>query len=168
MGKKKYIKQVISIKFIDRKEVIFGYVIDYNEDWILMKNNPVDYIIDGYIIVRKENIESLNRDIEEKWKEKIIKLKGLEPTDKDIIPISDLETILKYLTDKFGIFQIQDKSEDTCYLGRLKSIDNKNLIIDDLDTKGNWEGQMTFTPTEIRIIEFDTDYVNSLKLVSEI
>lgn len=168
MGKKKYIKQLISIKFTDREKAIYGYVIDYNEGWILMKNNPVDYIIDGYIVVKNTNIESFNRGIDEKWKEKVIKLKGLEPTDKDIIPLADLKTILKYITDNFGVFQIQTNSEDTCYLGRLKSIESTKVIIDDLDTKGNWEGQMTFSPTEIRIIEFDTDYINSLKLVSEI
>ncbi len=103
MGKKKYIKQLISIKFTDREKVINGYVVDYNEDWILMKNNPVDYLIDGYIVIRNMNIESFNRDIDEKWKEKVIKLKGLEPTEKDIIPISDLETILKYLRVCFEI-----------------------------------------------------------------
>jgi hypothetical protein len=167
MGKKKYIKQLISIKFTDRENAIDGYVVDYNEDWILMKNNPVDYLIDGYIVVRNTNIESFNRDTDEKWKEKVIKLKGLEPTENDIIPISDLETILKYLTENFGIFQIQTKSESECFLGRLKSIDSKKVIIDDLNTKGNWDGEMTFVTSEIRTIEFDTDYVNSLKLVLE-
>ncbi len=72
------------------------------------------------------------------------------------------------LTKNLGIFQIETKSEDACYLGRLKSIDRQKVIIDDLDTKGNWDGEMTFVTSEIRIIEFDTDYVNSLKLVSEI
>lgn len=168
MSKKKHIKQVISIKFADWERPIYGYVIDYNENWTLMKNNPTDYVIDGYIIVKNEIIDSLNRESEEKWKEKVIKLKGLEPTDNDIIPIKDLETILKYLTHYFGVFQIQTQHDDSCYLGRLKSIDSKSLIIENLDPQGNWDGELEFNPDEIRIIEFDTDYVNSLKLVSEV
>ena len=166
MKKKKYIGKLISIKFTDRKTLIYGYVVDYNADWTLIKNNPVDYIIDGYIIFRHKNIEGFRRETEEKWREKVINLKGFEPSDKDIMPLNDLETILKYLTDNFDVFQVYTKSETACYLGRLKSIDNKELIMDNLNPKGKWDGQMKFRTNEIRVIEFDTDYINSLKLVS--
>lgn len=166
MKKKKHIGQLISVKFKDRKTPIYGYVVDYNDDWTLMKYNPVDYIIDGYTIFRNKNIEDFRRDTEEKWREKVINLKGLQPTDKDMIPLTDFETILKYLTDNFGVFQVYTKSETVCYLGRLKSIDKKDLIIDYLNTKGKWDGQMKFRTGDIRVIEFDTDYINSLKLVS--
>lgn len=166
MKKKKHIGQLISVKFTDRKTPIYGYVVDYNHDWTLIKYNPVDYIIDGYIIFRHKNIEGLCRDTDEKWREKVINLKGLQPTDEDNIPLTDLETILKYLTDNFGVFQIYTKSETACYLGRLKSIDNKELVIDNLNPRGKWEGQMKFRTGDIRTIEFNTDYINSLKLVS--
>jgi len=131
-----------------------------------MKYNPFDYIIDGYIIFRHKNIEGFRRDTEEKWREKVINLKGLQPTDKDIIPLADIETILKYLTDNFGVFQVYTKSETAFYLGRLKYVDKKELVMDDLNPKGKWEGQMKFRTGDIRVIEFDTDYINSLKLVS--
>jgi hypothetical protein len=164
--KKKFIGQLVSVKFTDRKTPIYGYVIDYNDDWTLMKYNPVDYIIDGYILVRHKNIEGFRRDADEKWKEKVINLKGQQPTDKDIIPLTDLETILEYLTENFGVFQIYTKSESACYLGRLRSIDRKALVTDDLTPRGKWEGQMKFRTGDIRVIEFDTDYINSLKLVA--
>lgn len=166
MKKKKYIGKLIFVKFTDRKTPIYGCVVDYNDDWTLMKYNPVDYIIDGYIIFRHKNIEGFRRDIDEKWREKIIKLKGLQPTDKDIIPLTDLATILKYLTDNFGVFQVYTKSETACYLARLKTIDNKELEIYTLNTKAKWDGQMKFRTGDIRVIQFDTDYINSLKLVS--
>lgn len=166
MKKKKYIGQLISVKFTDRKIPIYGYVVDYNDNWTLMKYNPVDYIIDGYIIFRHKNIEGFRRYMDEKWREKVINLKGLQPTEKDIIPLTDLETILKYLTDNFGVFQVYTKSETACYLGRLISIDNEELVMDDLNPKGKWDGQIKFRTRDIRVIEFDTDYINSLKLVS--
>ena len=166
MKNRKHIGQLVSVKFTDRKTPIYGYVVDYNDDWTLMKYNPVDYIIDGYIIFRHKNIEGFRRDTDEKWREKVIKLKGLQPTDEDIIPLTDLETILNYLTVNFGAFQVYTKSETASYLGRLKSIDNKELVMDDRNPKGKWDGQMKFRTGDIRVIEFDTDYINSLKLVS--
>lgn len=168
MKKKKHIGQLVSVKFTDRKTSIYGYVIDYNDDWTLMKYNPVDYIIDGYIIFRHKNIEGFYRDTDEKWREKVINLKKLQPTEKNVIPLTDLETILKYLTDNFGIFQVYTKSETACYLGRLKSINIKELVIDNLNPKGKWDGQIKFRTNDIRVIEFDTDYINSLKLVSTV
>lgn len=131
-----------------------------------MEYNPVDYVIDGYTILRHKNIEGFRRDSHEKWREKVINLKGLKPTNKEIIPLTDLETILKYLTENFGVFQVYTKSEAACYLGRLKSIDKKELIMDNLNPKGKWDGQIKFRTIDIRVIEFDTDYINSLKLVS--
>ncbi len=164
---KKYLGQLISIKFTDRKTAIYGFVVDYNDNWTLLKHNPVDYILDGYLIFRHKNIQGLRRDVAEKWREKVIKLKGLKLTDKDKIPLTDLATILKYLTDKFGVFEVYSKSDTECYLGRLKSIDSNELVIDNLDTKGKWDGQLKFKIGEIRVIQFDNDYINSLKLVAK-
>lgn len=165
MRKKKYIGQLISVKFSDRKNPICGYVVDYNDNWTLMKYNPVDYVIDGFVIFRNKNIDGFKRGSDEKWVEKVINLKGLQPTDKDIIPLINLEAILQYLTDNFGVFQVYTKSETACYLGRLKSIDEKTLVMDNLNPRGKWDGQIKFKTNEIRVIEFDTDYINSLKLV---
>jgi hypothetical protein len=36
-----------------------------------------------------------------------------------------------------------------------------------LGTEGQFEGEMSFKPNKIRVIEFDTDYINSLKLIVE-
>ena len=161
-----FLKQLISLKFTDRKEIISGYVIDYNDDWTLMKHNVVDYIIDGYVIVRHKNIDGFKRDSDEKFVEKVLKLKGLEPTDEEKIPLTELKTILEYLNDNFGVFQLYTKSEKACYIGRLISLDSKELVIESLSIRGKWDGYMTFRPRAIRVIEFDTDYINSLKLVN--
>lgn len=164
---KKYSNELISIKYTDRKNPFYGFLLGFNSDWTLLKYNPVDYLIDGYVILRHKNIQGVRRDTEEKFREKVIRLKGVTPTEKEIVPIDDLESILKFLTKKFGVFQFYTKSETACYLGRLKFIDNKQLVIDFLDPTGKWSGEMKFRPGDIRVIEFDTDYINSLKLIAE-
>src|SRR6185436_15952542 len=96
---------------------IDGIVVDYDDDWMLLKSNPTDYVIDGYAIVKNQNIKAAIRSDEEKWREKVIKLKPTR-TLKTKIPLDSLESILKALTKRFGVF--------TLY------------------TKGKWDGQMTF------------------------
>lgn len=167
MKKKRYVGRLVSVKFIDRKRPIEGLVVDYNDDWTLMKYNPVDYVIDGRVIFRHKNIKGYRVSAEEKFREKVILLKGIAVKKTDLVSLADLESILRYLTDKYGLFQLYTKSETVCYVGRLKSIDEKQLVIAYITPKGKWDGTMTFKPSDIRVIEFDTDYLNSLKLVAK-
>lgn len=162
---KKHIGQVVTLNFKDM-ESILGLILDFNDEWILMRNIPVDYVVDGYFLVRNKNIKSIVRGDDEKWREKIVKIKTkrIKPI---IIPIDNLEIILKTLTKKYKVFTLYTKEEGICWLGRLKNIDDKILTISDLTPKAKWDGEMEFNPNKIRCIEFDTDYINSLKLLAK-
>lgn len=108
--------QLIRLKFKDQKP-IDGIVIDYDDDWMLLKSNPTDYIIDGYAIVKNQNIKDIVRGDEEKWREKVIKLKRTKSL-KIKIPLDSLESILKALTKRFGIFTLYTREDDVCWLGK--------------------------------------------------
>ncbi|RVT77611.1 hypothetical protein EOD40_07360 [Flavobacterium sufflavum] len=162
-----YLRQLVSIEFLDKKEIYTGFLIDYSDDWILLRNNPVDFIIDGFVILKNKNIERMYRDSNHEFTEKVIRLKGLKTNAKEIIPIKDLTSIVNFLDKKYGIFQIAKKSATSAYLGKLIKLNDEELIIDFLDTKGQFGGELSFNPEKIRVIEFDTDYINSLKLVAQ-
>jgi hypothetical protein len=160
-----YLRQLISIEFQDRKELYTGFLIDYSDDWILLRNNPVDFIIDGFVILRNKNIENIHREENHEFTEKVIRLKGLKTNAEDIIPIKDLNAIIQFLNRKYGVFQIAKKSAKSAYLGKLIELNNEALTIDFLDIRGEFGGELSFNPEKIRVIEFDTDYINSLKLL---
>ncbi|MBD3584095.1 hypothetical protein [Flavobacterium selenitireducens] len=162
-----YINKLITIEFSDRKTLKTGFLIDFSCDWILLKSNPVDFVIDGFTIIRNKNIEAIYRDEDERFTEKVLRLKKLEPHENDKIPLDDIQTILNYINSKFGIFQFFKKSEKSIYPGRLKEINSKEIIIDWIDLKGIWSEERSFKLDKIRILEFDNDYLNSLKLVAD-
>jgi hypothetical protein len=161
----KYLRQLISIEFDDKKEIFSGFLIDWTEDWILLKNNPVDFIIDGYTILKNKNVKSIIQDKDHEFTERVIKLKGLKTSAEEIIPLNDLPSIIKFLANKYEIFQITKKSDKAVYLGKLIELNEKELVIDFLGTEGEFEGEMSFKLNKIRVLEFDTDYINSLKLI---
>ena len=97
--------------------------------------------------------------------ERVIKLKGLKTSSDEIIPLQDLSSIIHFLANKYEIFQITKKSDKAVYLGKLIELQEKELLIDFLGTEGKFEGEMSFKLNKIRVIEFDTDYINSLKLI---
>ncbi|WP_264553742.1 hypothetical protein [Flavobacterium sp. N2038] len=160
-----YLRQLVEIEFTDKKEIYSGFLIDYSDDWILLRNNPVDFILDGFVILRNKNIEAVNRDHDLAFTEKVIRLKGLKINSEDIIPIKDLTSIINFISEKYGIFQIAKKSSKSAYLGKLIELNNEELTLDFIDIRGQFGGELSFNPEKIRVIEFDTDYINSLKLV---
>ena len=161
----KYLRQLISIEFEDKKDVFSGFLIDWTEDWILLKNNPVDFIIDGYTILKNKNVKSIIQDKDHEFTERVIKLKGLKTSAEEIIPLKDLYSIINFLAIKYEIFQITKKSDKAVYLGKLIELNEEELVIDFLGTEGEFDGEMSFKQNKIRVIEFDTDYINSLKLI---
>ena len=163
----KYVRQLITIEFDDKKEIFSGFLIDWTEDWILLKNNPVDFIIDGYTILKNKNVKAIIQDKDHEFTERVIKLKGLKTSAQQIIPLTDLSSIIYFLAAKYEIFQIATKSDKAVYLGKLIELTEDELLIDFLGTEGQFEGEMSFKPNKIRVIEFDTDYINSLKLIVE-
>ena len=161
----KYLRQLISIEFDDKKDIFSGFLIDWTEDWILLKNNPVDFIIDGYTILKNKNVKSIIQDKDHEFTERVIKLKGLKTSAEGIIPLKDLPSIINFMADKYEIFQIAKKSDKAVYLGKLLELNEEELIIDFMGTEGEFDGEMSFKLDKIRVIEFDTDYINSLKLI---
>jgi hypothetical protein len=161
----KYLRQLITIEFDDKKEIFSGFLIDWTDNWILLKNNPFDFIIDGYTILKNTNVKSIIQDKDHEFTERVIKRKGLKTSAEEIIPLKDLASIISFLVNKYEIFQIAKKSDKAVYLGKLIELNEKELVIDFLGPEGKFEGEMTFKQDKIRVIEFDTDYINSLKLI---
>ena len=118
-------------------------------------------------IVKNKKIKSFVRSEREEFTEKVIRLKNIFLNSEIKIPLKDLSSILEYLSSNYGVFQIATKRENASYLGRLVTIDNDELVIEFLNTRGEWSNEISFNPKKIRIIEFDTDYVNSLKLIAD-
>lgn len=160
---KKWINQVYHVKFRDM-EPIYGVIADYDADWMLMRALS-DYHVDGYVVFRSKGLKDFARANREKWAEKVLKRKYGMWRKSPKIPLTDLESILKALTKKFGVFTLRTKDPSVCWLGKLKTIDSKHLVIDDLTPRAKWEGTFQFKVSEIRAIEFDNDYINSLKLM---
>lgn len=165
---KKYLFSMISIEFTDRKNTVSGFLLDYSDLWILLQSNPVDFIIDGYILVRVKNIDDVYQEESDEFTEKVIRLKGFIPTYTDKLPLNDTTEVFKLINERHGIFSFYKKSETTLYPGRLLTIDEETLSIEWIDTRGKWTEERSFKVAKIRTVEFGNDYLNSLKIASEV
>lgn len=166
--KQKDIGKYFSFKFkyVNEVTTYSGYLLDFNSEWVLLKYNPNDYEMDGYIVLRDKDITHYKRDSKDRFTEKILNLKGHKPKRNEKIPIADINTIVNYLSDKFGAFQFDMRSNTLCWLGKVKKITGQTLDLHNLTPRGKWNNKMKpFPMGNIRTILFDTDYINSLMLI---
>jgi hypothetical protein len=166
--KQKYVGQLVSLKVKRRKDPIKGFVLDFNENWVLLERNVVDYVIDGFVIVRADIVVSARRGEGEKFSEAVIRAKGRRVGLRDKVPLGEVQEILSCLTSNFGIFSIDNRSGTACNLGRLIKVEGVRLTVETLSPKGKWDDKMSFDQSKIKVIEFDTDYVRSLNAFSQI
>ena len=167
MKLEKYLNKFITIEFSDKKKSVSGFLLDYSDEWILLQSNVVDFVIDGYTIIRNKKIEGIYREEDEIFKENVIKLKGILPKIDKKVPLENTVALFKFLNDEYGIFLLSKKSDSAVYPGRLLAMDESQIAIEWIDLKGKWTENRAFKLDKIRMIEFNSDYLISLKLASE-
>lgn len=156
-----------SIKIKGREEKEFGILIDESEQWIYISSLYSDYIMDGYKIINKKYIISIERSERDIFTEKVLKANNRMSPDSLKIPL-ETNKLFSYLEKNQIVFDISTNREDSIYVGKVQKILPKSFYLKPLGTKGEWMNELyLFRMTTIRIISFDTDYVKSLLVFNE-
>ena len=159
--------KVETFKVADWQDEETGLIIDENEEWILVKHIPVDFIIDGFKVYKKEFIEERTASDNEAFIERVLKLKGIKEDKPVGFTFGDTIETLKWAEKTYGLFEFQDMDQTELFYGRIKKVENDTLFIDSIKLDGELETdyEYEFAINEIRVITFETDYFNSIKLL---
>jgi hypothetical protein len=157
----KYIRETLEFNFINKDEdsIIKGVLMDYNENWTLIASNPVDFVLDGYMIINNRAIKQF-KHIENKIESKIFKIKLC---DKIII---DLNSFFNFFNLNKIIISVELENFDFL-IGKIVTNDGVTIDFQKLDANAEWMEIVKINIDDIYIIEFDTDYINSLCLVTK-
>ena len=66
--------KVYSVLMNEWDEEITGIFIAQGKKWILLKDNQNDFLVDGYRLIQKRNVQEIFREENEIFKEKILKI----------------------------------------------------------------------------------------------
>ena len=145
-----------TFQYIDCEDIYTGYVIDFSENWLLMKLITDDYVANGYIILNTKFIKDNKRDEQQRFTQKIL---DLHPS---------VFAIERTTLSAVGLFLFDMRTHKSCWLGKVKSITGNDLKIDYLNPRAIWSTTMPpFKLGNIRTIQFNNDYINSLLLVAQ-
>ena len=144
-----------------------GLLIDENEEWVLVKHIPVDYVIDGYKLLRKEYILKRTSTKKEKSVELVLSLKGIKEDKPEGFKFKDVVQTLQWSQEKYGLFEFQDETESELFYGRINEVSEGLLIIDMIKSNGKEEKayDFTFELNQIRVITCETNYFHSIQVL---
>lgn len=146
-----------------RKGILQGVLIYAGFEWVLLKYVPVDYVLDGYLLVRTRYIKKIERGEDEIFSETVIHLKWtVERLKKKFPNLNGYLDILYYLMQKQTVIQFDFHDDSVSYIGKIKKIRTKTMRIESMNPKGEWDGESSYLLERIRTIQFDNDYINSL------
>lgn len=130
-----------------------------------IKYIPVDYVVDGFVLISRRYIKNIQRSEEHEFKENILRLKGVIAEKWVELNIDDNIKLWWDMQSKIELIQIELKSLHKCYIGKIHLVKEHSFKARLLSPKANWLLIESFLYKEIRAIYFDNDYVNSLQLV---
>lgn len=147
-------------------DILFGQVIAYSDQFILLRkiNDGGEY--DGYSVVFNEDISRLQWDgTERKSIEKLVELKGEKTGDMPDIEVDDIKNVLTGIQEEYGYVSLytEPKGPNACFVGQLVEIFHDSILLHEFGPKNSLDRSMLLIKSaDISRIDFDGKYEKDL------
>lgn len=148
-----------------------GYVVDVNEQYVMLHIVDDRVELDGYTVLRIDDISNVVCDFENyRFIEKALAIRKQEPERPALVDIKDMETMLSSIDESFPLMVLhrEEMSDDQCWVGELETINDKTFTIREIDPDAKWGGSKRIKFEEVTRIEFDGGYETALAQVAGI
>ena len=147
-------------------ESFYGFIRDFNDDFLLLEHYNDDSLYNGIIVFRREDITRIkwnNNDINSAFS-LISRQRNIEEQLSGV-NIESIESILKSVdkTFKHVNLQIQNINSGWCIIGQIQEIDAETIIIKEFGTKSALDrGMLMLSTPDITRVDADGIYENNL------
>ena len=156
---------IIKVKINRYPNTISGVYLYENEEFVVMLNNPVDYVIDGIYFINKNYIKNI--EIHQDIISNKILLHKASLYNTDNMNFSNLKKILQHLLNKQQLIEFYLDKQSYTLIGRIISIDNKVIKVNLVDTQSSFLKKEKISYNKIRVLAINTDYVDALEWYSK-
>lgn len=141
----------------------FGFPVALSENLVLVAN-VYNFDIDGYKILRTQDITEVFCAEEEKFVEMILKKEKIYDNFKpEIIDINGLKSAFKSLMEKYIIVQCESFEENYFYEGKVTGINKGEIVMKTFDTTGVWDDEEVHIPlNKITNVSFGGRYITTI------
>lgn len=156
--------QFLTFKLKGRRDSISGILLNYSDEWIMIRR-CYDYRLDGYTIFDKTKILITTYDAYEKRAELILRKKQYKWKEDFSLKLKSIEDFLTAITLNFTLVQLDNKKGDANDVVKYVDKNGDLFLFKELLVSGEWRFDLLLPRKEVGFISFDTDYLNSLKLI---
>ncbi|MCU7838549.1 MAG: hypothetical protein KZQ94_04100 [Candidatus Thiodiazotropha sp. (ex Troendleina suluensis)] len=138
---------------------LYGIVLNESSDYLLIARE-YDFFIDGFQILRKQDITSSVTNKSNKYVYKILKSEGkLKSINIPIIDLTNWETIFKSL-GKGEFVSVEDEVVGDMAIGPIIRVNKKSMVLRYFDGAGIWRDNENIRYKDITSLQFKTNYIN--------
>lgn len=166
LNRTNFLTNVVSI-ILKGKTYFQGVFLNQGSKWSLLQYIPVDYVLDGYVIINNSYISNLYISDDDVFTENIVKLKNINYDIYSSLNLNDDENLFNDLMKENGLVKIELKDHNKSYIGKIINVMSISIDVYLIDSRCNWLQEETFLYKEIRAIYLKDDYLNSLQLYLE-
>ena len=144
----------------------YGFIIDFNDDFLLVEKFDDECNYDGLTIFLRHNITRIRwsgNDIES-----VAKLIDTTKRQKNKITIDlkSMQTILESVSMNYNhlTVHIQDIDKSVCFIGQIHEMDDNTIVINEFGTKSSLDRKfILLSLDDITRIDVNGQYENNLK-----
>lgn len=143
----------------------YGFIIMLNSELVLLQNCD-EFTLEGYTVLRMDDISSVRSNKFERFVEKILKSEGTldEVGITYNINLDNWQSLFQSLkkANKNVIIECEvgDEAKDEFFIGRLIRVNRKSVSLLYFSAVGKWDEEPTVIPfDEITTVRFDENYI---------
>lgn len=149
-------------KFKKTSENIYGYIVENKSPFLLIHKNE-EFNLNGFSIIRKDQVDSIRYDKFEKTIENILlkeEISNQDLTPKFELDLTSWESIFSSLKKADRHVIIEYESKGYFFIGRIEKVNKKSLELRYYDASGLWEKETTkIKYKKITIVKFEDRYI---------
>ena len=160
-------EQILGVFYTDNyDESDYGFVIAFNEDFVLIEKYDDNYCYDGITLLFQHHITRIRWSGNDLQSASKIIDATKRPFHIITIDLTSIQTILETISKqhRFITVHTQDLDRDICYIGEIHEMDNDDIVLHEWGTPSSLDRKFILLSLhEITRIEADGIYENNLK-----
>lgn len=161
---------------IDRSELdedsLLGFLVDVNERLAVMQVLSEDIRLNGYAVIRTDDIERFREADAElhQFYVRALELRGQRPSLPSDVRFDDIEQLLSSVHAGFDLVTVhtEEVDPDACYIGQVVKIQDGEVALIEISISAEWfDEPEVYKLADITRIDFGGQYEEALWLVAE-
>ena len=160
--------ELIEIKIRRYKTLIKGILLGSGAQWSFIRQNVVDYVLDGFLFTNKQYVDRETEIEESTMLHRVLSLKNKAediPALESPSILNENGSLYSFLKRKEILVAVSLHREDILYVGKIKDVGPKSFVLDSYGTELEKSGLMNIDFMKVRYIQIHSDYLDSLGLL---